>query len=57
MKRATNENTVANIPLTPLEIAHILMALEHDDCVADEVIQPLMAKLGYQMAIAYINNL
>jgi hypothetical protein len=56
-KRATNANSPAVIALTPLEIAHIIMALEHDDCVADEVIQPLMAKLGYRMAIAYINNL
>jgi hypothetical protein len=55
-KRATNANSPAVIALTPLEIAHIIMALEHDDCVADEVIEPLMAKLSYSMAIAYINN-
>jgi hypothetical protein len=57
VKRATNVNSPAVIALTPLEIAHIIMALEHDDCVADEVIEPLMAKLSYRMAIAYINNL
>jgi hypothetical protein len=51
-----NAYSEANIALNPMEIAHILMALEHDDCVADEVIHPLMAKLSYYMAIAYANQ-
>jgi len=51
-----NAYSEARIPLNPMEIAHAIMALEHDDCVADEVIKPLMAKLGYYMAIAYINQ-
>jgi hypothetical protein len=52
----SNADSEALIPLTALEVAHILMALEHDDCEAEEVFHPLMAKLGYYMAIAYANQ-
>jgi len=52
----SNAESKALIPLTALEVAHILMALEHDDCEAEEVIHPLMAKLGYYMAVAYANQ-
>lgn len=52
----SNADSEALIPLTAIEVAHILMALEHDDCDAEEVLHPLMAKLGYYMAVAYANQ-
>ena len=50
----------ASVMLTPKEIAYIVLALkfadEMKDVDAEEVIHPLMAKLGNHLAVAVINQ-
>jgi len=48
------EDTLPPLRLTATEVAHMLVAITDYDCDAREEFDPLIAKLGYHLALAYL---
>jgi hypothetical protein len=48
------EDTLPPLRLTPTEVAHMLVAITDYDCDAEDELSPLIAKLSYHLAMAYL---